>query len=396
MAVVASHPDEEVHPRPHKRTLPSSARHWVETSTRPGADFSLEHAAASDREPNFVLKYQCEDGWIQKMAEQVSSRADYHGLVGISKQNTMRYYKTLDLPHQALLRRVLNGTFYADGFKANFDSKFTATCNLCKVLGTVEHRCTTCKRFATVHQQHKTTTDKWDTMPGALREHVIANNNTTEEDYNKLLMMIPDETFQLPLLPQNGAVDVFADGALLWPAAAAWRLGAWAAVFVQTATCFAIGHLSGCLQTIVGAEITAAHAAIQSYSRLRLWCDNAYTVKTLNEILRGMSRQWHLVANGDLWARIEELVQARRRSDISIAKVKAHTTISPDASRLEFWKNKWNDAADTAAKTINKNREDEFNEKWQLHADEVVDMRAAAASVQQLHIGIGKAVTNTT
>eukprot|EP00438_Fugacium_kawagutii_P022236 Skav229660 [mRNA] locus=scaffold1030:63779:64654:- [translate_table: standard] len=251
---------------------------------------------------------------------------------------------------QGLLRVVLNGTFFTRDKQYHSGHFAAKTCPWCPSEDSIWHRHWECPHFKhEIAQVPPNIREQVQALPECTKLHGWMTASPLQHAFQHSLQTIPDMTKHIePLHCVPSHLHLFVDGACKEPRHPLLRLAAWA-VCVSDADYdkfwpIAGGGLSGTLQTILRAEITAAIVAVRVCVIHRrngtIWTDSDIVYKRMCKLLRGDSPPLHsLQANHDLWWQLQDMVDtaARRRLQIDVAKVVSYLDEIHYGKEVDKW-----------------------------------------------------------
>ena len=305
--------------------------------------------------PLALLRRLAERSWTQHVCRRLRVRQDFVDLDSIDVNISFSHLVSAG-SEAGLLATIQDGTSFSDAFKAKFDPTASANCSICEVPDGLSHRCLECPRFATVRDSFRDCVRLWPARSVAFNQHAVAPEFPQLVQYWQALERVPDTTEDFQVLPEHGQTHhIFSDGTCSNPADADIALGAWAIVSVDLHCVVAAGCLSGILQTVPRAELSAALAALRwghrAHIELHLWSDSQYVVDGMLMLQTGacIPTRW---GNEDLWGAISEQM-CMFPGRFQVHKVASHVNLACSSSPFEDWLISGNDMADTPAKAAN-------------------------------------------
>ena len=185
------------------------------------------------------LDIRMRHSWQIVIGTTVSSRKGFSGLAQVDAQVTKKSFHQLGQEEQALLRVVLNGTFFPNDAIAHMQVDQTPQCSFCQVPDSVHHRHWSCVAFAPHraeldHEVLETLpfiSDCWATRSWATRppDEPLWRNLLCDAG----VIQFPSRTECLSI-PGDDPLMMFTDGSALFPQWPRARFAAWAVVLVDT------------------------------------------------------------------------------------------------------------------------------------------------------------------
>ena len=271
---------------------------------------------------------------------------------------TLENFRAYNPHQQGLLRKILNGTFFTADSQVHNDKAHTLTCKFCGQQDSQFHRFWECIPLASARPYPWLTTQVvagglpkcltyhgWMGLPGSVRElhRALANCPDTTDVFE-----------QPPFQPR----DLFLDGSCVNPTCQFTRIAGWGIVVAHPDDTdlwwpLAQGRVPGRRQTSGRAEILAAISALRFVLRhgcsVRIWCDNAQVVSTLQEALHRPSECKIGKKDFDLWTLLFALARTLQGHLVTVHKIASHQD-SSHASWIEKWAFQGNDNADNCAR----------------------------------------------
>ena len=308
-----------------------------------------------------LLRRLVEYSWDDFVVRQIQHRQDFHGLSSISRRLST-HCLGLSLADQALLHTIQDGTFYTAWQKGKFDPTLPSFCDHCEVEDDLAHRCTSCPKYRSIHQQFPECVEAWPLNTPAFNMHGLMERNEHTVHWMTYLIDLPDGTKQYAYHPiMDELYDLFVDGSCDKIADVSYA--AWAVFDHTNARILAQSPLHGLIQTINRAELTAVLSAMQwklhARCHVRVWTDSDYVFKNWWHLWRSRSIPHHW-SNQDLWGQMLSLIEAIHWDRCSLHKVRSHGDLDSSTDPVDDWAFLGNQYADLAAKRSNRDRGHEF------------------------------------
>ena len=119
-------------------------------------------------------------------------------------------------------------------------------------------------------------------------------------------------------------------------------------------------HLSGLIQTVFRAELSAVLAAaefvVQNRRHARIWCDCEAVLLGFHKFVVRRFPVNPNAANADLWIALQTLVWDYGTEFLQVIKVPSHQGLSDNIVTFDRWFVIGNEAADRVAKSTNQQR----------------------------------------
>ncbi len=343
--------------------------------------------------PQSLLHSLLEDAWLQRLAFEVSHRRDYAGLVGLSWPAS-GHESRLTLQDVASVNSIREGAFYVGSQQGKFDLKKGRLCPFCQQLDTVKHRCADCPALASARTRHNPILSKWDQLPVALTEHLLPSRNPHYIRRKRALLALPDmvSCFSPQVTYAGGWVDFFTDGSCWDPTCPQLSLAAWSLVSATHGVVASMGPVTGLLQNINRAELTAALSAIiwvnEYQAKCTIWTDSSYVGAGLAGLIQDPF-SGGFDSNEDLWQQIVDLLQCVPQGSLRVQHVNSHRQACDSNDPLDDWLIFWNAVADKNAGIAHFQRSTEFREvqrafrDWHLASEQDIDR------LRDLHLEVG-------
>eukprot|EP00438_Fugacium_kawagutii_P010060 Skav222709 [mRNA] locus=scaffold1661:97954:102885:+ [translate_table: standard] len=351
--------------------------------------------------PIQLLKQRLQQAWQAMVATELSTtRSSFAGLQHVDPGFTMEDFEDHSLEDQALLRVVLNGSFYTRDNLVHSGKVETKQCPWCPCIDSVAHRHWSCPFMSEV----------WGSVEDGLADRVQSMENCTSmhgwfpqltgsKQWLRSLAALPDRTWEWEV-PQTlpAVLHIFTDGSAMYPSQPRIRLASWAFVIADLETDdfvpVARGLVHGILQTVLRGEILAALSALRFMIAMDrdgvLWADNALVVQRIAMYQSGEPPPNNLEPNHDLWADLYEAVHLAGRHLIKCVKVPSHENIDNYTDLIDRWALRGNAAADREATGA---RNDMPSELFHLWNDLVAEHQQQVHDKLQLHqhfLAVGK------
>ena len=249
-----------------------------------------------------MLSLTLRDAWLQYVAS-VTSRNTMDGLVALDGTLTCLDYAKLSGQDRARLSALQCGAFISSAEHSHYDTEKSENCSLCLCADDRAHWLV-CPRFA----GYREAISNWDAnnaaLPACVARQLLIPRLHEAVLWRSHLWQIKDETdFCLFKRPPT-MNQLFVDGSCVSHSFGELNFAAWALVSATTGAILVSSHLSGIVQTIDRAELTALVCATQWTAHHQVdacvWSDSLSTVSMAQRIQT--SRQVPLsVENYDLW-----------------------------------------------------------------------------------------------
>ena len=343
--------------------------------------------------PQCLLRDRLLDAWRQHLANEVSHRQDFSGLIGLQWPPSLGE-KRLTTLEQARVSALRDGSFICRNQIGRFDLQGGTSCPLCLQEDTWDHRALVCPALQPVRDRHPQVLRRWQQTPPCLKLHLMASRVPTMTAVNKALFDLPDFTQNFLLADlEVQHYDLFSDGSAWNGNDAARSLAAWALVSVQHGHILAAGPVNGLQQTVNRAELLAGWSAlcwtVQVQTATTLWSDSAY-------VCRGFHRLLHDVndipddSHEDLWAMISKCLASLRPGLFSVVHVSGHLQEVDQDDPVTAWTARWNGVADRAAGRAHGHRPECFNILWNRYVTELVQQRSDMDAFRHFHLDLAQ------
>ena len=306
--------------------------------------------------------------WQQTICQRLTSRKDLAGLHTLDVHISFGSFKPSDLGTAELVSTVQDGTFCTNSTFAKYDPEKDASCTLCGVEDTLEHRCMHCPRFAHIRAVHPEATAMWYSQPRAFREHALVELNPfLEQHWNNLLHWNTGVECFRYLAPERRLYHLFTDGSCQFPTSKVKRLAAWAVVELLDNRIISSGLLGGVVQSNDLAELTAAHSALRWAHRcsvaICIHSDSTFVVDglTILKQLGYVPRHWR---HQGTWADILETISQLDTAQWDVHHVFSHGDEVDASSELQEWWIRGNNFADATAGRVFQQLPTEFSHTY--------------------------------
>ena len=298
------------------------------------------------------------DDWQLHIMRQMSTRKTFGGLPecspGLTNSN-----KPKDNSEKGLLQTILNGTFFTSEHQKYRAPGEHENCPFCGLPDNQKHRHWDCPELENVRDCPPNIKQRILEMQPATFNHGWIPRPDVLEPFRNAQDQIEDTTNEHNFpdcLPK--ILELFTDGSCLKPSDKTARLAAWGVTIAcpQSNDEFqpvANGMVTGLVQTITRAELTAALAAIKfavrCQQKFRLWIDNAFVVKIIQKCLSNKDFSFpNHKPNHDLLNQIRVLFDNHRNLCLGVVKVTSHAD-QIEADPAERWAIRGNQSADDCA-----------------------------------------------
>eukprot|EP00438_Fugacium_kawagutii_P025923 Skav202342 [mRNA] locus=scaffold2638:36667:46016:- [translate_table: standard] len=259
-----------------------------------------------------------------------------------------------------------SGAFISNAEHAKYDKQKSPDCQLCDCPDDRAHWLR-CPRFASIRQQIEDWPMDVDQLPACALHHLLVPRLEIAVQWRQALHLLEDGTTKFCLLkPSQVMHHLFVDGSCSCPKHEPLKLAAWLVISATTGRILSMAPLSGIMQTISRAELSAVLAALRwtSYHQcdVCIWSDSRSTVRVLNR-LRHLTYVPDTLRNRDLWLAVWEELQQCAALQVWFRWIPSHMSKSSAEDPYEDWIITWNGYADTAANEANQDRPAAF---WEL------------------------------
>ena len=314
------------------------------------------------------LRMTLRDAWFQFVASNARHKTmcDLHGL---DEYLTLLDAKQLSSHHRALVSALHSGAFISDAEHSKYDAEKPAVCSHCLCPDTRAHWLQ-CPRFASLRAQ----IDDWpltlDQLPACTLNHLLVPRQSIAVQWRSALWSMEDRSTSFCCISPPGVLNhLFVDGACTRPNHHPLKLASWAVVNATMGMAIALGPLTGLLQSISRAELTALVTAIRwaGHHQVRccIWSDSQSTVQTALLIQR-LGYIPNDLRNRDLWQAFWDAMQHCLDLQLWIRWVPSHLPRHLAEDPFEDWVIQWNGHADAMAAEAHCSRPQSF---WQLFAE---------------------------
>ena len=299
--------------------------------------------------------------WQQRILGEVSSRKTFQkAFVDSNPRLTMEGLSS-DPQEASVLRKCLNGTFFTEDRRKHQLGEDATKCPFCNKTDGQKHRHWECEALRTAREGCPVTMlQKNCEQPSSVTDHGCIPNPPSLQKFQKMLLDLPDKTNEFFDNDIPSFVELFTDGSCIDSTDPMVRLAGWGVavgtphVPNQEYAPVAAGMVTGLVQTISRAELTATYAAIkfglQKCKPFRIWSDSSYVIKQIHRqiVRKNYTPISNKIPNHDLIDQIRLSLLEAKTNFHGIHKVMSHpniATLDPD----EEWVCKGNNAADSIA-----------------------------------------------
>ncbi|CAK8992531.1 LINE-1 reverse transcriptase-like [Durusdinium trenchii] len=308
------------------------------------------------------------DGWLQHVAHIVNKRHTMSDLAGMDTYLSRLDHDQLTAKQLAQTLALKEGAFISAWHQAKFDCTKQAFCAFCRVADHPGHWLS-CPRFQDLRLHNPELTEAAGCWPQCTVHHLLVPRADFAFELKEYFLQLPAPGDFLSK-PEEGLQELFTDGSSIDFVPGYIRAAAWAIQNATTGQPVATGHLTGLLQTVNRAELTAILVCVRWVlnfrARARIWTDSKYAHNWLRAGLElHVSQVPPSVDNHDL---INELLADTALLDqgqIEIRWLPSHLALERCETASEEWAVLWNDQADRQAIRSNLDRSDTF---WRLVA----------------------------
>ena len=311
--------------------------------------------------PKSLLQQLLTDAWLRHVSTQVLHRTNMQDLHGIESDLMHLDVRGMTPLNLSRLRALQSGAFLFRAEHAVHDRSLDGNCPTCQVPDTREHRVCYCPRYADCRDPEINYGHHWQHTPRCLRCHLLSPASPQLDVLRATLHALPDCTGIFADRQCHGERQrIFTDGSCFQWAFPSLALAAWAVVNANTGSVLASGPVHGMLQTSPRAETLAALCAIKwavcVQAPVTIWSDALHVVQQLQLLLQGEGLSADC-ENHDIWSQVLDVVSLVPRGWLTVQHVHSHLDSGRLESPFEDWLKLWNDCADTAATTANRNRD---------------------------------------
>ena len=298
--------------------------------------------------------------WLTMVAGKHQHRRSMQGLDTIDWDLCQLDKSRMSPLDQARIGAVQSGAFWTPHVHSKFDNTKSQVCRHCGVKDDVQHRLCECPRFEQHRHDVRWVLDLWSVLPPCTTHHLLAPQCEFQKQLRQELVALPSGfVFEQVPLDLTRRQFLFSDGSCFQHAAPGLCLASWAVVHANSNKALCAGQLSGELQTVPRAEITAVLCAVQWTQQMgcstTLWCDAKHVVEGTVAVQAGEP----IAPNGDnedLWLQLRDALQLISEDDFYIRHVPSHMDSQLCEGPYEEWLAAHNHHADTAAVQANMNR----------------------------------------
>ena len=299
-----------------------------------------------------ALKLLARHFWQQSLCSRWN-RQDFSGLTSIDVEVSFSSFRSSQLAINELVCAIQDGSFYTSNILAKFDVTKPATCAVCGVEDTLQHRALRCPRYTGIRESHAEVVERWPQMTRAFNEHGLVQANPFLWSHWKNLLQIPDTTQEFYFLATGDeVVRLFSDGSCNDGGSATKRLAAWGLIEMYHSRVVARGAVVGLIQTIDVAEFTAALSCLHWILRCKvmavLHVDSQFVCEGLQFLLdhHFVPHKWR---SQTLWHTALDLLKQLAPGQFQVHKVASHYDEALAVSPPEEWMIRGNDKADRVA-----------------------------------------------
>lgn len=347
------------------------------------------------------LKMRLQQAWQTRCLHLLSERKTFGGMQTMSPTLTMRV-QPADAGERGLLHSSLNGTFFTADHAVHLDETADNKCPFCSQPDSQTHRQWECPELESARTLTTEMRQRILSQPPATFNHGWVPAPTSLPLFQQMLQNVPDQTREhtLPLIIPH-TLDFFTDGSCMDAGDALSRIAGWGTViFTPDAQeeffTVSSGLVSGLLQTVNRAELTAAISALALAHRLqrpfRIWVDSAVVHKALTRAHQSSQTPYtynNKTSNHDLLNELSTLAYHTRSLCIGIIKLYSHQPQTADAGWVDNWSSRGNDAADKAASLAFASHPAVLR-VWQALRQEITDLQTLRNSLRATIVAVGK------
>lgn len=309
------------------------------------------------------LYLRVSNAWQQRILGEMSHRKTFQkAFADCNPKITMDGLST-DPQEASVLRKCLNGTFFTEDRRKHQYGEEATKCPFCHMTDGQKHRHWECEELAEARQEcPNNILQNIKQQPSCVTDHGWIPNPKTLLDFQTTLLSIQDITHNFMDTHTPDFVELFTDGSCTEGSNPLVRLASWGVVvgtpdLEQEFTPINAGLVSGLVQTISRAELTAILAALKfalaKGKPFRIWSDSGYAIKQIHKITitRRFAPVPNKIPNHDLLDQIRISILEAKQTFHGIHKVVSHQN-SALLSFDEIWVCAGNDAADSVAGNV--------------------------------------------
>lgn len=349
-----------------------------------------------------VVLRRLEESWLRVVCSHVAHRPSFRWLCRADVSHTRQAVAKMLPRDQGIMRRLLIGSTFTNEHACYWSEDGNAKCIKCGADDSLHHRFWRCPGTC----QHREALDCEllnivDDLPAVLVEHGWTLRSHMDEWWEHYLCQLPVAIPEPLVQPHAEIIDVFTDGSCFWPQEERFRVAAWAACVagpvhvnadISETRVLGSGHLPGPVQTAFRAELMALRVVLQWAVHwggyLRIWIDCQGVIDRFQLHVVGSMAVTTATLNSDLWHDIVDSAVQVGVDRIQLVKVDSHAEITEDTPEALRWARLNNGAVDRVAKECNLDRGTQFWERWQQHADRVVQLQQIADQIRQHQIRV--------
>lgn len=342
--------------------------------------------------------------WTRVLAGMVKHRRSFRGFDHVDLPATRKAYAAFSAYEQGILRKHLHGASLTNELVQHWSCSGSALCAQCQAVDSLRHRLWECPATAALRDAIPLDVLlEIPSLPSVVTEHGWTLRSPLADAWFGYLADLPVVvSFALPC-PSNAILDLFTDGSCLFPCEPAYRVASWAVVlappfgldvdrshFVPVAA----QPLSGLLQTVFRAELTAVIAAIefatQSSAFARIWTDCQGVIRAYQRYVREARCVRLNGKNSDLLLKLQLVANRLGPGKIALLKVPAHEDRDQFPNDVERWLVDGNNAVDHAAVSANRTRPVHVWNLWSAYVDQTCRSSHVSAWIRSHIVAVGR------
>ena len=312
------------------------------------------------------------DGWLQYIAQLVSTRDTMDDLCGLDMHLVMKLGRNLDALHLSLLGALQAGSFCAAASHSKYDATKSAICACCGVKDDQAHWLV-CPRYSAIRAD----IPGWDYSGAecglAMKCHLLPSRSPWDIRLKHIFLAIPDATGTFESEPCDAPLQhLFTDGTKHIALDQYHGFAAWAVLNSTSGVVVSRGFVPGLQQSSDRAELLGAISGLKWQERFQcsiaLWLDCKYVADGLNYI-----QDWDQVPahweHQDLWSDALRCLSGLGTLECLIRWNPSHLDSSLLTDPFEDWYRHWNNEVDRLANLQNFSRDPSFQATFEAAVD---------------------------
>ena len=299
---------------------------------------------------------------MQYVASQTKHKT-MRDLLGIDWELTLHDARTMTPLDRARLSALHSGAFISNSEHAKFDKSKMPICSLCQEEDDRAHWLV-CPRFQSLRLSIPGWLNDNVELPACTIYHLLVPRLLQLEQWKDKLCSIPCNLQSFCVAPPNsGLHHLFLDGTCTMEHHRCLQLASWGVVNATMGLVIAAEHLSGLIQSIDRAGLSALVFALQWGTQtdveLCIWSDSQSTANLASYI----QENDHIpdgVENYDLWCCVQRALQDRASTRTHIRWIPSHMQLALAEDAFEDWIFHWNDMVDRLVAWVNADRPPSF------------------------------------